>query len=90
MERVGVRELRQNASAVLRRVAAGETVEVTDRGHPVARLVPLQRRSALDQMVAEGRATEADGDLLRFRPAQAEKEGMTLSEALAELRSDER
>ena len=36
MERVGVRELRRQASAILRRVAAGETVEVTDRGRPVA------------------------------------------------------
>ncbi len=39
MERVGVRELRRQASAILRRVAAGETVEVTDRGRPVAILL---------------------------------------------------
>ena len=40
MERVGVRELRRDASAILRRVAAGETVEVTDRGRHVAVGVP--------------------------------------------------
>lgn len=39
MERVGVRELRRQASAILRRVAAGETVEVTDRGRPAAVLL---------------------------------------------------
>jgi prevent-host-death family protein len=41
MERIGVRELRQNASRYLARVAGGETLEVTDRGRPVALLVPL-------------------------------------------------
>ena len=41
MDEIGVRELRQHASRYLRRVAAGETIEVTDRGRRVARLVPI-------------------------------------------------
>jgi len=41
MERVGVRELRQNLSVYLRRVRRGETLEVTERGQPVALLQPL-------------------------------------------------
>lgn len=41
MVSVGIRELRQRASELLRRVAAGETIEVTDRGRPVAQLAPL-------------------------------------------------
>jgi len=41
MERIGVRELRQHASRYLARVAGGESLEVTDRGRPVARLVPI-------------------------------------------------
>jgi prevent-host-death family protein len=41
MRSIGVRELRQNASAYLRLVEAGESVEVTDRGRPVALLVPI-------------------------------------------------
>lgn len=36
-----MRELRQHASRYLARVRAGETVEVTERGRPVARLVPV-------------------------------------------------
>ena len=35
--RVGVRELRQNLSVYLDRVKDGETLEVTEHGHPVAR-----------------------------------------------------
>lgn len=40
MSTIGVRELRQDASGVLRRVQEGERVVVTVHGHPVADLVP--------------------------------------------------
>ncbi len=39
MDTIGVRELRQNASAHLRRIKAGEMLCVTDRGEPVAVLM---------------------------------------------------
>ena len=41
MDRVGVRELRQNLSVYLRRVRRGEALEVTERGEPVAILQPI-------------------------------------------------
>ena len=41
MASVGVRELRQRASELLRRVEEGESIEITDRGRPVAMLTPL-------------------------------------------------
>jgi prevent-host-death family protein len=68
MERVGIRELRQNASAVLRRVASGEVVEVTDRGRAVARIVPMHEASRLGQLMAEGRASGTTLDLLDIKP----------------------
>lgn len=40
MKSYGVRELRQNATDVLREVASGETVIITNNGHPVAQLIP--------------------------------------------------
>lgn len=43
MEPVGLRELRQDASALVRRVENGETFEITVAGRPAARLVPLPR-----------------------------------------------
>ncbi|HKA49146.1 MAG TPA: type II toxin-antitoxin system prevent-host-death family antitoxin [Candidatus Dormibacteraeota bacterium] len=92
--RVGVRELRQRASAVLKRVVNGEVIEVTDHGHPIARIVPL-RPGLLDQLVLEGRATEAMDDLLDMMdelglPQTAEVGHQLPSQALAELRADER
>jgi prevent-host-death family protein len=90
MTTVGIRELRQNASAVLRMVVAGETVEVTDHGHPIARIVPLHVERTLDQLVAEGRASAAQGDLLALEPVPAVKGEPRLSDVLAGMRVDER
>ncbi len=39
MDSIGIRDLRQNASVHLRRVQAGETLCITDRGEPVAVLL---------------------------------------------------
>lgn len=90
---VGIRELRQQASAVLRRVVGGETIEVTGHGHPIARIVPL-RPGIIDQMVLDGRATEARGDLIDLADQMGlptDASGPVLpSVALAQLRSDER
>jgi prevent-host-death family protein len=43
--RVGLRELRQNASELVRRAEAGEEIEITVSGRPGARLVPIRPRS---------------------------------------------
>jgi len=58
MERVGIRELRNNVAAVVRRAAGGERVVVTVDGVPVAQLGPLEGAAALtvDDLVAAGLA----------------------------------
>lgn len=57
MEQVAIRELNQHTSRVLARVKAGETVEVTDRGEAIARLVPVVGAGpVLTRLVAHGRA----------------------------------
>ena len=65
LNKVGVRELRQNLSVYLTRVVAGETLEVTDRGHSVAVLAPLLRdESSLARLSRAGRVIPATTDLL--------------------------
>lgn len=90
MERVGVRELRQHASAVLRRVAAGESVVVTDRGRPVARLSPLAGHG-MATLTASGLIR---APLRRMRDAPAPVDvpagSPSAAEALAAARADER
>lgn len=90
MRRVGIRELRQNASEYVRAAGAGETIEVTDRGRPVARLSPLRHdESVLDRLIAEGKATPARADLLDLGPPPKREPGEPiLSEVLDELRED--
>jgi prevent-host-death family protein len=91
MARIGVRVLRQDASAILRRVAAGERVEITDRGRPVALLVPISRGDALTKLAAEGRLTRARGDLLGLGPPLRVPAGKaSASRRLARARARER
>ncbi len=60
MERVGVRELRQNLSVYLERVKRGEALEVTERGRPVAVLAPLRDpEDPLERLRAQGRLRPA-------------------------------
>ena len=91
--RVGVRELRQNLSVYLDRVKAGETLEVTEHGQPVARLTPNPpvRLSFLDQMIADGRVTPATFDhrLLPPPPTDPTPGEPTLSEILQAMRDEE-
>jgi prevent-host-death family protein len=86
--RVGVRELRQHLSVYLRRVQSGEEVEVTERGKPVARLVPLRDDStALERLVRSGRARPAEGHL-RELGLPAGPPSDALSRALAQEREE--
>lgn len=91
MEQVAIRELNQHTSRVLARVRAGETVEVTDRGEPIARLVPIvPSGSVLSRLVAEGRAVAptATGPV-PIPPVLGDPE-IDVAAELARAREDER
>ncbi|WP_225755620.1 type II toxin-antitoxin system Phd/YefM family antitoxin [Actinotalea sp. Marseille-Q4924] len=83
---VGIRALKQNASSVVARTAAGETITVTDRGRPVARLAPIPR-SPLEEMLQAGEARPA-----RRSPVDLAhpRDGAALSTELAAMREAER
>jgi prevent-host-death family protein len=91
MASVGIRELRQRASELLRRVERGETIEITDRGRPVAVLAPLLVGSPLERLRSAGEASPAVNDFddlpepLPLPPGQEAP-----SAVLARLRRDER
>ena len=91
MKSIGVRELRQRASEYLRLVQQGESVEITDRGTPIALLIPLPAAGTLERLVASGRVEPARGDVLDLGPPLPATPGEALpSEVLAEMRRSER
>lgn len=91
MESVGIRELRQRASSLLRRAEAGETIEITDRGRPVAILAPTPRMSGLERLRAAGEVIEATQPWQEWPEPLPLREGQTPpSEVLRRLREGER
>jgi prevent-host-death family protein len=77
---VGIRELRQNLSKYLERVVRGETLQVTDRGRPVAVLAPLQR---------DGQLERARVDLAAIGSPPERPHAMPISVALAAQRAED-
>ena len=75
LPRVGVRELRQDASSILRRVKAGETFEIAEHGKPVAQLGPIQS-SIVETWIARNLITpaKAPGTLSSVKPVKSAKE----------------
>ncbi|MBE7190137.1 type II toxin-antitoxin system Phd/YefM family antitoxin [Jatrophihabitans endophyticus] len=86
MSEVGIRELKQNASAVVARATAGDTVTITDRGRPVAQMTALPA-SRLEQLIAAGDARPAERSIADLAAPSA---GPNLSEELRALRDSER
>ncbi len=91
MRRVGIRELRQNASRYIRLVKAGETLEVTERDVPVALLTPLpsgRPKTPREQLIAEGKLIPGTQDWSTLRPLPAMPGTKSSAELLEELREE--
>lgn len=88
METIGIRELRQNASIWVAKAEGGVTVQITDRGRPVARLVPLTPvERARDKLIAEGQLIPANAPRVPLSAAHL-IEGQSLTSILDEQRAD--
>ncbi len=86
MGEVGIRALKQNASAVVAEAAAGETVTITDRNRPVAQLTPIAS-APLQRLLQSGQARPAKAPMADLG---APEPGPSLSEALAAQRDEQR
>ena len=86
MAEVGIRALKQNASAVVSDAASGETITITDRGRPVAQMTAIPK-SRLQALIGSGRARVARR---RFEDLPAPTAGPVLSSELDRMRDAER
>jgi prevent-host-death family protein len=90
MATVGIRALKQNASAVVAEAAAGDVVVITDRGRPVAMLVPY-KGSRIQALIDAGLATAPTRSLRDLPPPAPRRRGeRPLTEVLREMRDEER
>lgn len=88
MNEVGIRALRQNASEIVSRAAAGEVIVITDRGRPVAQMSALPK-SRLQELRDAGLLRPATAKLSEL-PPPVRIEGLSLSDELIKMREEER
>jgi len=86
MAEVGIRALKQNASAVVAQAAGGEPVIITDRGRAVAQLTAIPS-SRLGQLIASGHARPPRRDIGALPSPEP---GPKLTEELLTARNAER
>lgn len=90
MQRVGIREMRQNLSRYTQRARRGESFLITDHGREVAQLTPAPAHaSVIDRLVAERGARRGHGSLLDVleelpKPIPGPPTGEVLDELRAE------
>lgn len=99
MKRASVSETKNNLSALIDQVKNGETVVITDRGRPVARLEPIGESESDDERIARleragilrpAKNPNAIKEILRTRPIRLKSGASVLAALLAERAEDER
>lgn len=84
---MGIRELKQNASAVVSLAKDGESVTITEHGKPVAMLIPYPQ-DTLTRLELEGKLIRAAGSFDFSKIEPMELEGITIAELLDESRAE--
>ena len=89
LRRVGLRALKANLSALVARVRAGEELVVTDRGVPVARLVPIGADDPLESLIAAGLAERSPAGRRRAVPRAGLRlrgQGLSMADYVSAMR----
>lgn len=87
MTTIGIKELRDTLTRTIRRVEAGDRVEITRDGKPVALIVPVPA-DPLARLVADGRARPPSRPFRPRVPATAWPLDRTSTEIISEGRED--
>ena len=88
VEKIGIRQLRQRASEWVAKAKAGKVIVITDRGKPVARLMPLtQNENVRNKLIDNGQLIPATAPRARLSTDDLVS-GPPLTPILGELRSE--
>lgn len=88
MDSIGIRELKQNASEVIAKVVRGKHLIVTDRGRPVAQLIPLQK-SRIDDLIESGQLTAATSKIDDLPEPERAPKGVSLTQLIIDDRNQD-
>jgi prevent-host-death family protein len=83
---VGIRELKDKASAIIDRVEEGEAITVTKHGRPVARIVSTATPPHLAALVADGTVRPGEGPRFMPKPSKPRGVGKSAADYVAESR----
>ena len=85
---VGTRELKSRLSEYLRRVKAGETIIVTERGKPIGQIIPVKPslEERLQSMIDAGLADWNGQKLKPYRPRAVNTSERQISDLVSEGR----
>jgi prevent-host-death family protein len=89
MEQIPIRVLNQQTAEVLARVEGGEIVEVTNRGRPIARIMPIAT-DAMADLVASGVVIPPTITGPMPMPTVPAEAGSEAGELISTLREEER
>lgn len=89
---VGVTELRANLADWLQKVRAGESLTITDRGLPIARLTPIGESELLARLEREGviERPQSSGPKPTPRPVPVPGAGPSGADIIIEFRDEKR
>jgi prevent-host-death family protein len=85
--KVGIRELKQNASAVVALAKGGESVTITEHGKPVAMLIPYPQ-DIITRLELEGKLVKGTDSFDFAEIRRTKLDGTTIADLLDESRAD--
>lgn len=86
MREIGIRQLKNEASALIDQVEHGEVLTITRRGKPVARVVPAGMAPGLARLVEEGRVRWSGRRARLPQPVELRGDGPTAADLVIEDR----
>jgi prevent-host-death family protein len=83
---VGIRELKDKASAIIDRVEDGEAITVTKNGRPVAKIVSAATPPHLAALIADGTVRPSEGPRYLPKPTKLRGTGKSAADYVSEGR----